>query len=91
MRIEIRGSLLVITYKDSFSSDTSIINQCCKPNRTVLARRAILGYTADCADETIKLILDGAEPIWLYFADSPVGDMRFDAAVAMIEEFLCGP
>ena len=91
MRLETRGNLLIITYKDYVSSDVVHAIQCCKPNRTVILRRAIIGFTANCEDESIKIILDAAEPIWLYFADSPVGDMRFEAAAALIEGFISGP
>ena len=88
MRIEIRGNILIVTYKDSTSSGIVEYKSCCKPNRTVLTRSSIAGFTANCGDETIKIILTGAEPIWLYFADSPIGDMRFDEAVHILEQFI---
>jgi hypothetical protein len=87
MRIEVKGNLLIITYKAAASA-TEYRNACCKPNRQVLTRQAILGYSASCEDETIKIILTAAEPIWLYFADTPVGDIRFEEAMHIIENFI---
>jgi hypothetical protein len=57
---------------------------CCYANKIILRKSKIIGLQTNHEDESIKIILEGAEPIWLYFADSSVGDETLEAATAKI-------
>ena len=57
---------------------------CCYPNKIILRKSAIIGLQTNNEDESIKIILEGAEAIWLYFADSSIGDETLEATTAKI-------
>ena len=82
MKIHIEGNLLVITFGHK--------NKCYN-DKIVLRRAAIAGFSTNYGDETLKIILEGAEPIWLYFADSSAGDDALEAATAKLQAFLSAP
>lgn len=61
---------------------------CCYINKIILRKSAIIGLQTDFENESIKIILQGAEPIWLYFADSSLGEETMEAATAKINSCL---
>ena len=61
---------------------------CCYANKIILRKSAIIGLQTNYEDESLKIILQGAEPIWLYFADSSAGEDTLEAATAKINSYL---
>jgi hypothetical protein len=80
MKIHISGKLLIISRHSKTSS--------CFQSKIVLTKKGIIGFQTDYEDQTMKIILDGAEPVWLYFQDSSVSDDALEAATAKLETFL---
>lgn len=61
---------------------------CCYANKIILRKSTILGLQTNYEDESLKIILEGAEPIWLYFADSSLGEDTLETATAKINSCL---
>lgn len=79
--ITIEGNLLIISSKPSNKFG-------CNPDTIIIKKDALGAIQTNYEDESIQLILLGAQPIWLYFADSSVGEDSMTLAISKIRMFM---
>ena len=79
--ITIEGNLLVISSKANNKFG-------CNPDTIIIKKDALGAIQTNYEDESIQLILIGAPAIWLYFADSSVGEDNMALAISKIRMFM---
>ena len=79
--ITIEGNLLVISSKPSNKFG-------CNPDTIIIKKDALGAMQTNYEDQSIQLILLGAPAIWLYFADSSVGEDNMTYAITKIRMFM---